>query len=83
MTRSATFTAMVLLALPTMLLAEEQPSTTPKAIPATRPEMKVALEALKERTPRLPLAPAAEGGGVGNGRMRQHRLPLRVMIVRI
>lgn len=53
----------------------EAPSDTPKAVPATRPEIKAALEALKYRAPRLPL-PEAEGeGGVNNGRMRAQYLP--------
>jgi len=38
------------------LLAEE-PAASPKPIPQTRPEAKEALEALKRRSPRLPLPP--------------------------
>jgi alkylhydroperoxidase family enzyme len=53
---------------------QDQPTSTPKPVPATRPEMKVLLEALKDRTPRLPLAPS-EGGGVNNGRMRAQYIP--------
>jgi alkylhydroperoxidase family enzyme len=56
------------------LLGDEEPSNVPKAIPATRPEMKVALEALKLREPRIPLPPAKSsylpaswGGGGGLG----------------
>jgi alkylhydroperoxidase family enzyme len=56
------------------LWAADAPSDTPKAVPATRPEMKQALEALKERTPRLPLPEGGEGG-VNNGRMRATYLP--------
>jgi alkylhydroperoxidase family enzyme len=56
------------------LRAEDQPSDTPKPVPATRPEMKAALEALKSRTPRLPL-PQSDVGGVNNGRMRAAYLP--------
>jgi hypothetical protein len=49
-------------------------SADPKPIPATRPEIKVALEALKQRTPRLPL-PGANEGGANNGRMRALYIP--------
>lgn len=54
--------------------AAEAPSEQPKPIPETRPEMKQMLEALKERTPRLPL-PEDGPGGVNNGRMRAAYLP--------
>jgi hypothetical protein len=57
------------------LPAEETPSETPKVVPATRPEMKAALEALKKRTPRLPLPVSDAPGGVNNGRMRAAYLP--------
>jgi alkylhydroperoxidase family enzyme len=58
------------------LVAEERASATPKPIPATRPEIKIALEALKDRAPRLPLPPAVDGEpNVNNGRMRAHYLP--------
>src|SRR5688500_7931912 len=57
------------------LQAEEQASDTPKPVPATRPEMKAALEALKSRTPRLPLPDSNAQGGVNNGRMRAAYLP--------
>ena len=58
------------------LLAADEPSNSPKPIPATRPEMKAALEALKERQPRIPLpAPAEEGTSIGNGRLRADYLP--------
>jgi alkylhydroperoxidase family enzyme len=55
--------------------AEGQASDTPKPVPATRPEMKAALEALKSRTPRLPLSQSDAAGGVNNGRMRAAYLP--------
>jgi alkylhydroperoxidase family enzyme len=75
MKRSFILSAMILVASPFALQAQE-PSATPKVVPATRPEMKIALEALKERTPRLPLAPPSEGsGGVNNGRMRGQYIP--------
>jgi len=62
--------------LASTLLAADEPSNVPKPIPATRPEMKAALEALKEREPRIPLpAPAGEGTSVGNGRLRADYLP--------
>jgi alkylhydroperoxidase family enzyme len=41
-----------------------EPSSVPKPIPATRPEMKAALEALKERQPRIALPTSAEGGAI-------------------
>lgn len=61
--------------------AEE--ASRPKEVPPTRPEMKQALERLKQASPRLPLPPvndeerAAAGGRplVNNGRMRQRYLP--------
>jgi alkylhydroperoxidase family enzyme len=56
------------------VLAADPPSDIPKAVPATRPEMKKALESLKDRTPRLPLPESGEGG-VNNGRMRATYLP--------
>jgi alkylhydroperoxidase family enzyme len=60
--------------------AEDAASTQPKPVPQTRPEMKRALEKLKQRQPRLPLPPVenAETGtrpSVNNGRMRSHYLP--------
>jgi alkylhydroperoxidase family enzyme len=48
------------------LLAADEPSTVPKPIPATRPEMKAALEALKARQPRVPLPAPAEGEASSN-----------------
>jgi alkylhydroperoxidase family enzyme len=58
------------------LSAAELPSDEPKPVPATRPEIKSALEALKDRKPRLPLPPPADGEpSVNNGRMRALYLP--------
>jgi alkylhydroperoxidase family enzyme len=74
MKRIVTALALVLWALANPLPAEESASTTPKPGPATRPEMKAALEGLKSRTPRLPL-PQSDAGGVNNGRMRAAYLP--------
>lgn len=59
---------------------EDVPSEKAKVIPATRPELKASLEALKHRQPRLPLPPAEEGEqsgrpAVNNGRMRAYYLP--------
>jgi alkylhydroperoxidase family enzyme len=45
---------------PIWIMAGE-PSTDPKPIPATRPEMKTALEALKQRQPRIPPQTSASG----------------------
>ena len=54
----------------------DEPSNTPKSVPANRPAMKEALEALKERTPRLPLPTVSDGEpSVNNGRMRMTYLP--------
>ena len=61
----------------------DAPSDEPKAVPATRPEIKEALEKLKHRTPRLPLPPvteadraaAGERSVVNNGRARALYLP--------
>ena len=51
-------------------------SESPKPIPTTRPEIKTALEALKDRQPRLPLPAAPQGeASVNNGRMRTLYLP--------
>ena len=61
--------------------AEEGSANGPKPVPVTRPEMKVALESLKLRAPRLPLPPlspeeiAAGRSSVNNGRMRSLYLP--------
>jgi alkylhydroperoxidase family enzyme len=74
MKRVFTLSVAVLIAAASTSWAEDAPSATPKAVPATRPEMKIALEALKDRMPRLPLAPS-EGRGVNNGRMRSQYLP--------
>lgn len=64
------------LARPSVFARDEEASATPKAVPATRPEIKLALEALKEREPRLPLPPpTADDPSVNNGRMRAEYLP--------
>ena len=65
------------------LRGEEPASKTPNAIPQTRPAIKQALEALKERRPRLPLPPvtdeerkaAGDRPLVNNGRMAAYYLP--------
>jgi len=60
----------------TVSRAEQILSHEPKPIPATRPEIKQALEALKDREPRLPLPAASDGEpSVNNGRMRALYLP--------
>jgi alkylhydroperoxidase family enzyme len=57
-------------------LAADEHSDVPKPIPAARPELKQALESLKQREPRLPLPAAPQGGAsVNNGRMRAAYLP--------
>lgn len=51
-------------------------ATTPdQEVPATRPEQKAALEALKRRQSRLPLPSTTSGPSVNNGRSRRHYLP--------
>lgn len=74
------WSALVLSALP---VAQSLATDGPKPIPPTRPEIKRALEALKERKPRLAVPPAtpeqiAKNEGVppvGNGRARELYLP--------
>src|SRR5690242_5282540 len=75
MTRSFILSAIFLITSACPLLAADEPSSTPKAIPPFRPEMKSALEALKQRQPRLPLPPPEQQGNVNNGRMRARYLP--------
>ncbi|HWB12800.1 MAG TPA: hypothetical protein VG826_26475 [Pirellulales bacterium] len=61
----------------------DQATDGPKLVPATRPEVKRALEALKSREPRLPLPPptdeerkaAGDRPLVNNGRMQAIYLP--------
>ncbi len=65
----------LLLSFSGLVRADEEATSEPKVIPATRPEIKAALEALKNRTPRLPLPPGSAEGGVNNGRMRSFYLP--------
>jgi alkylhydroperoxidase family enzyme len=58
------------------VLAEEERTNGSSPIPATRPEMKVSLEALKDRQPRIPLPTAAEvPPGFHDARMRAKYLP--------
>ena len=60
---------------------EKTPSDQPKGVPLTRDEVKAALEDLKNRQPRLPLPPAAEGEQmVNNGRMRERYLPAELRV---
>src|SRR5689334_105587 len=75
MKRALICAGLVFFSSATAMLAEDQASSTPKPIPAYRPEMKLALEALKQRQPRLPLPAGDQTGGVNNGRMRAHYLP--------
>jgi alkylhydroperoxidase family enzyme len=71
------------LGLATLVVASLMASSTfaadanqPKPVPATRVDLKIALEKLKERTPRLPLPATADGEpSVNNGRMRAAYLP--------
>jgi alkylhydroperoxidase family enzyme len=68
-------TLLTLAVLAPPCLAGDVISDAPKPIPATRPEIKQALEALKRRTPRLPMPASAEQGGANNGRMRAAYIP--------
>jgi alkylhydroperoxidase family enzyme len=68
-------TLLTLAALAPPCWAADVASDAPKPVPATRPEIKEALEALKQRTPRLPLPASAEQGGANNGRMRALYIP--------
>jgi alkylhydroperoxidase family enzyme len=71
------------LGMATLVVASLMASSTlaaddngPKPVPATRVDLKIALEKLKERTPRLPLPATADGEpSVNNGRMRATYLP--------
>ena len=47
-------------------LTAEEPTNVPNTVPATRPELKTALERLKDRQPRIPVpAPSGETGAGG------------------
>lgn len=59
MFRSTIASLMALLVMSSSLVADE-PSSTPKEIPATRHEAKKALDALKRREARLPFPPPTE-----------------------
>jgi alkylhydroperoxidase family enzyme len=74
MKRASILSTVALFALATCLRAEDSPSNTPKVIPPTRPEIKVALEALKDRQPRLTNLPT-EPGETASGRGRTRLLP--------
>jgi uncharacterized peroxidase-related enzyme len=45
----------------TPIAAADEPSATPKPVPATRPALKAALEALRQRQPRIPLPKVQSG----------------------
>lgn len=67
-------TPIVLTAL--LLAPAEPPSGEPKPVPATRDELKAALETSKTARPRLPAPPVVKGErGVNNGRFRAYYLP--------
>ena len=55
MLRALLTAAAMIVVWASQLNAADEPSEAPKPIPATRPEMKAALEALKQRQPRVPL----------------------------
>ena len=58
----------------TASFAADELSNEAKPIPATRPEMKAALESLKRSQPRIPL-PQSAAAGFNDGRMRAEYLP--------
>jgi hypothetical protein len=71
------FVLTIALTLGGVLLADE-PSSTPRPIPVTRPEIKRLLEEMKQRKPRIPLpelteeekAKLGERGGAYEARLR-------------
>ena len=75
MKRFSILLVVVLSILSSPLFGADEPSSSPKPIPAFRPAMKAALEALKQRQPRLPLPAPEQQSGVNNGRMRVTYLP--------
>ena len=72
----------ITLTLGGMLLADD-PSSSPRPVPVTRPEIKQQLEDMKSRTPRIPLpelteeekAKLGERGGGYEGRLRALYMP--------
>lgn len=66
------------LALAALLVSQPAPSLDPKPVPATRTEVKAAMEGHKTARPRIPFPPG-EGEGpfakVNNGRFRAYYLP--------
>src|SRR5262245_54820846 len=75
MNRFSILPVVVLSILSSPLFGADEPSSSPKPIPPFRPEMKAALEALKQRQPGLPLPAPDKQSGVNNGRMRATYLP--------
>jgi Carboxymuconolactone decarboxylase family len=80
-----TSTALILVFVTTLIgtVRGDEPGSTPRPIPLTRPEMKQLLEDMKSRKPRIPL-PAmteeektklGERGGGYEGRLRYHYMP--------
>src|SRR5262245_45720562 len=71
------FACVLMLTLGSVLLADE-PRSTPRPVPLTRPEIKQQLEDMKSRMPRIPLpeltdeekAKLGERGGGYEGRLR-------------
>lgn len=75
--------AAVAVALAAPVAGAADPPDTPRPLPLTRPDMKVLLEDMKQRTPRIPLPPltdaekekAGERGGGYEGRLRSLYMP--------
>jgi hypothetical protein len=81
--RTSTLMMAVLVTVSAAAVRGDEPGSTPRPIPLTRPEMKQLLEDMKARTPRIPL-PAltdeektkmGERGGGYEGRLRYHYMP--------
>jgi AhpD family alkylhydroperoxidase len=58
--RTVTLSALVAVLLSIDTARSEENETAPRPTPLTRPEMKALLEAMKQRTPRIPLPPLTE-----------------------
>ena len=93
MTRSLVWAAIITLMTTPFLGVAAEPSAIPKPVPATRAELKRALEALKSRQPRLPLDSSLTGsagtgllpdtwgggGGLGTGNKSESGLESRLL----
>jgi alkylhydroperoxidase family enzyme len=77
MKRVFVLAAAILVASAASSLAADDPTVKANPVPATRPQLKASLEAIKARQPRIPLPPAIDGDtSLNDARMRAHYLPL-------